>query len=247
MAKIRTLSTKDTHLQAAVAQLKRATVTTGWILIGYGLLAQAVGIVLVPVHPVAGLVYIAVGLLLLVWGDPALLAVAAGVFALSIVPTLNPDLALLGPDPVVRLIGAGALFEIFTLVVVKLFLAWSALNQFQMFRLLYGTENLTGADPNLPAIPPMVRNRADRIATLARSSGLIGLGLAGVALASVFVDPTAAAIASLAESGGSLGGAAVALGLAAAFTPTHKRVEALQGAIAGLLGYLLALAALLLS
>ena len=246
MAKIRTISTKDTNLQSAVAQLKRATVTTGWILIGYGVLAQAVGIILEPVHPVAGLVYIALGLLLLVWGDPALLGTAAGVFALSIVPTLNANLALLGPDPIVRLIGADALLEVLTLVGVKLFLAYSAFNQFQMFRLLYGTERMTGGDPGLAVIPPMVRNRSDRIANLARFAGLIGLGLAVVALAGVFVQPDAAAVPALAETGGSLGGAAIAFGLGAAFSPTDRRSQALLGVLSGTLGYLAALAALLI-
>ena len=246
MAKIRTISTQDTHLQSAVAQLKRATVTTGWILIGYGVLTQAVGIMIPPVHAVAGLVYLAVGLLLLVWGDPALLAAAAGVYALSVVPTLNPDLALLGPDPVVRMIGSEALLEIFTLVAVKLFLAWSAFNQFQMFRLLYGTEHMTGGAPSLPVIPPMVRNRADRLASLARFAGPVGVGLATVALVGVFVQPDAPSISALAEAGGALGGAAVAIGLGAAFSPTERRPQALLGTLTGALGYLAALAALLL-
>lgn len=246
MAKTRTLSTKDTNLQSAVAQLKRATVTTGWILIGYGVLTQAVAIVMPPMHPVAGLVYLAVGLLLLVWGDPALLAAAAVVFALSVVPTLNPDLALLGPDPIVRLIGADALLEIFTLVAVKLFMAWSAFNQFQMFRLLYGTERMTGGDPDLAVIPSMVENRTDRLAGLARLAGLIGGGLAAVALVGVFVQPDAAAVPALAEGGGALGGVAVALGLGAAFSPTDRRPDALLGILAGALGYIAALASLLL-
>lgn len=246
MSKTRTLSTKDNHLQSAVAQLKRATVTTGWILIGYGVLTQAVGIMLTPVHPVAGLVYIAVGLLLLVWGDPALLGAAAGVYALSIVPTLNVDLALLGPDPVVRLIGADALLEIFTLVGVKLFLAYSAFNQFQMFRLLYGTERMTGGDPKLAVIPAMIKNRSDRLASLARFAGLIGAGLAAVALVGVFLAPDAASVTALAETGGALGGAAIAIGLGAAFSPTDRRSQALLGVLSGALAYLAALATLLI-
>ncbi len=246
MAKTRTLSTQDAHLKSAVAQLKRATVTTGWILIGFGVLTQSVAIVIAPVHPVAGLVYIAIGLLLVIWGDPALLAAAAGVYALSVVPTLNPDLALLGPDPIVRLIGADALLEIFTLVAVKLFLAWSAFNQFQMFRMLYGTERMTGGDPNLPVIPEMVRNRTDRLADVARIAGLIGVGLAGAALAGVFIQPDAPSVTALAEAGGALGGAALSIGLGVAFSPTDKRPQALLGALTGTLAYVAALAVLLL-
>ena len=147
---------------------------------------------------------------------------------------------------IVRLLGADALLEVLTLVGVKLFLAYSAFNQFQMFRLLYGTERMTGGDPGLAVIPPMVRNRSDRIANLARFAGLIGLGLAVVALAGVFVQPDAAAVPALAETGGSLGGAAIAFGLGAAFSPTDRRSQALLGVLSGTLGYLAALAVLLI-
>jgi ABC-type antimicrobial peptide transport system permease subunit len=241
----KSISTKDPHLQTAVGQLKRTCLTTGWIMIGFGLLTQIVALVVEPVHPVAGLVYLALGLMLLRWNEPALLGATAVIFILSLTPTLNREATVLGPDPVVRLFNAG-LLEVLVLTVMKLFLAWSAFSQFQQFRLLYGTERMMSNDPTLRPIPPMVPNRTNRLAGLARLSSLVGLALGVVSLIGVFIAPGADPISLLAETGGALGSFALAVGLGVAFSPTDRRPHALAGASAGVIAYFVALATLLL-
>lgn len=238
------LSSQDPHLQSALGQLRRTCLTTGWILIGFGLLTQIVAVVMNPIHPVAGLVYLGLGLMLLRWNEPALLGATAVIFALALTPTLNPQATVLGPDPIVRIIDA-SLLEVFVLVVVKLFLAWSAFNQFQQFRLLYGTERMTTGEKQLRPIPAMVPNRTNRLAGLTRLSGIVGLLLAAISLIGTFIAPDAAPLAILAETGGALGAFALAVGLGVAFSPTDRRPQALIGAGAGVVAYFLALATLL--
>lgn len=240
------LSVHDPHLQTAVGQLKRTGLTTGWILIGFGVLTQIVALSQEPVHPVAGLVYLALGLMVLRWNEPALLGATAVIFALSLTPTLNPEATVLGPDPIVRLLDPG-LLEIFVLVVVKLFLAWSAFSQFQQFRLLYGTERMTSGEANLRPIPAMIPNRTNRLGELTRVSGLVGLALAAVSLIGILVAPGAEPLPILAETGGALGAFALGVGLGVAFSPTDRRPLALLGAGAGVIAYFVALATLLLA
>ncbi len=239
------LSVQDPHLLSAVGQLKRTCLTTGWILIGFGVLTQTVALAQEPVHPVAGLVYLALGLMVLRWNEPALLGATAVIFALSLTPALNREATVLGPDPIVRLIDA-SLIETVVLVVVKLFLAWSAFSQFQQFRLLYGTERMTSSEANLRPIPSMIPNRTDRLAGLTRLSGLVGLALAVISLIGAFTAPGAEPLPLLAETGGALGAFALAVGFGVAFSPTDRRPLALLGAVAGVVAYFVALATIVL-
>jgi hypothetical protein len=233
----KTLSKSDPHLQEAVRRLDRSQKTTGWMMIAYGALTQLVAISIDPLHPVAGLPYIAIGFFCLVWGDPALLAAAAMLFALSIVPSVNPALSLLGPDPVVQLTGIGG-WELLIVVGVKALLAFSAIQQFLTFRLLYGTERAVSDEPDLALIPPMVPNRSDRLARWARAAGLAAGLAAALALGFLLADPLAFGTRVAAELDGALGATALGLGLGAAFSPTDERPAALTGAAAGLLSYL---------
>jgi hypothetical protein len=235
----KTLSKSDPHLQEAVKRLDRTQKTTGWILIGYGALTQIVAISAIPLHPVAGLPFIAAGFFTLIWGDPALLALSAVLFAFAIVPSVNPALSLLGPDPIVQVTGLGG-WELLIVVGVKAVLAFSAIQQFLLFRLLYGTERASSEDPDLAVIPPMVTNRTDRLARWARSTGLIAGATALLALGFLFVDPAALATRVAAELTGALAVMAAGLGLGAAFSPTDERPAALLGLGIGLASYLLA-------
>jgi ABC-type antimicrobial peptide transport system permease subunit len=239
------LSVQDPHLLSAVGQLKRTCLTTGWILIGFGVLTQIVALTQQPVHPVAGLVYLALGLMVLRWNEPALLGATAVIFALSLTPTLNREVTVLGPDPIVHLIGAN-LIETVVLVVVKLFLAWSAFSQFQQFRLLYGTERMTSSEASLRPIPSMIPNRTNRLAGITRLSGLVGLTLAAISLVGAFIAPGAEPLPILAETGGALGAFAFGVGFGVAFSPTDRRSLALLGAAAGVVAYFVALATLVL-
>jgi hypothetical protein len=235
----KTLSKSDPHLQEAVQRLSRTQKTTGWILLGYGVFTQLVAIATEPSHPVAGLPFLAIGFFTLLWGEPALLAASALLFALSIVPALTPAVSLLGPDPIVQVTQVTG-WELFIVVGVKAMLAFSAMQQFLLFRLLYGTERAHTDDPDLALIPAMVANRTDRLAWWGRSAGLVGAAAALLALGILAVDPAAYAGRVAAESAGALGAVAAGLGVGAAFSPTDERPAALLGLGAGLVSYLLA-------
>lgn len=235
----KTISRSDPHLLEGVKRLERTQKTTGWILIGYGVFTQLVALSTNPWHPMAGLPFVAIGFFTLVWGDPALLAATATLFALSIVPSVNPALSLLGPDPVVQITQIGG-WELLILVGVKGVLAFSAAQQFLMFRLLYGTERATSDEPDLAIIPPMVVNRTDRLARWSGALAVIAATGAGLALAFLAAAGGAFAAQLAAELAGGLGVTAAGLGLGAAFSPTDERPAALRGLGLGLLAYLVA-------
>lgn len=233
------LSKTDPHLLTAVGRLERTQRTNAFILIAFGLLTQAVAISGDVLHPVAGLPFIAIGAFCWLWGDPALLATAAVLFAFSILPSVNPALTLLGPDPIVTLTGIAG-WELVIVVGVKVVLAFMSFQQFFMFRLLYGTERMTSAEAGLALIPSMVTNRTDVYARWARTAAIVALAATLIALGATFVDPTAFATRGLAELGGALGAVALGLGLGAAFSPTNERRAAVLAMGAGLAGYIVA-------
>lgn len=235
----KTISSSNPHLQEAVKRLDRTQKTTGWILVGYGVLTQWVAITTDPIHPVAGLAFIAAGFFTLVWGDPALLALSATLFAFAIVPSVNPALTVLGPDPLVQMTGMGGL-ELAIVIGVKVVLAFNAIQNFLLFRMLYGTERASSDDPSLDIIPPMVPNRTDRLGRWARTMALAAAGLAVIGIGFRLVEPQAFATQIMAELAGALGLMAAGLGLGAAFSPTDERPAALLGLGAGLVSYLAA-------
>lgn len=240
----KTLSKSDPHLLTAVGRLERAQRTNAFILIAFGLLTQAVAVSGAVLHPVAGLPFIAIGVFCWLWGDPALLATAAVLFAFSILPSVNPALTLLGPDPIVTLTGIAG-WELVIVVGVKVILALMSFQQFFMFRLLYGTERMTSDQTNLALIPPMVTNRTDVYARWARAAAVVAAVAAFIGLGAAFVDPIAFATRVFAELGGALGAVAVGLGLGAAFSPTDERSAAVVGMGVGVVSYIVAASVLL--
>lgn len=240
-----TLSKTDPNLLEGVKRLDRAQKTFGWLLIGYGLLTQIIALLNEPLHPVAGLPFVGIGLFCLWWGDPALLATSATLLALSIIPTLNPRLSLLGPDPIVTLTRSGGL-EIFALIATKALLAYNCLHQFLQFRLLYGTARATSDEPNLALIPEMAPNRTNIYARWGRAVGILGGVIALIAAMFLLSDPLALGTRVMAETGGALGAVALGLGFGAAFAPTDERPAALMGMGAGLAGYVIAAGVMLL-
>src|SRR6185503_2805083 len=196
----RTLSVKDPNLIAAVARLKRTQQLWGALMIGLGIVTEFAA---TSTHPIAGLAFIAVGLLAFRWAEPALLATIATVIAFSIVPTLNPRLTILGPDPL-RQIAELSIIELVALVVGKGLIVLTTANQFFVYRFLYGTARASSEDPNLALIPAMVPNRTNGLARAARWMGLISLVLALVGAGFLLVAPDAFQTQVLGEAGGTL-------------------------------------------
>jgi hypothetical protein len=237
----KTLSKKDPHLVEAVNRLRRIEQIWGALLIGLGGLTEWAG---GADHPVAGLAMIVVGLFAIVWGEPVFLATAATVVAFSIIPSINPGITLLGPDPL-RQLGALSIIETIALVVGKALIVLTAASQFFFYRFLYGTERATTDDPELAIIPAMVPNRTDGLARAARWMAAIGVALGAAGLLFAFVAPRAALAVLLAEMAGSLGVVAIGLGLGCAFSPTDERNAALLSVGLGLVAYALATVVLL--
>ncbi|MCC7358114.1 MAG: hypothetical protein IT317_01470 [Anaerolineales bacterium] len=238
---LKTIAKNDPSLLAAVARLRRVQQVWGLLLILWGVITAYAG---GSAHPLAGLPFIAIGLLALLWREPALLAAVATLMAFAIVPGLNPRLTVLGPDPVV-IFGQLSWLETAAIVVGKLLIVLTAANQFFLYRFLYGTERATTSQPDLAIIPAMVPNRTDGLARAARLMGMTAAGLGALAVLLTFVDATAYLPSVLAEMAGSLGVTALGLGLGAAFSPTDERPAALLAAMTGLLGYALCAVALI--
>jgi hypothetical protein len=232
----RTLSNNDPNLLAAVARLRRVQQVWGALLIALGIVTELAA---TSNHPVAGVPFILIGLLALRWADPALLAAIATLMAFSTVPTLNPRLTILGPDPVAAVTTLSVVEQV-ALVVGKVLVTLTAANQFFLYRFLYGTERATTDDPQPATIPPMVPNRTNALARWARLIAVVGAALAAAGLLLTAVDPSAYLPQVLAETGGSLAVMAVGIGLGSAFSPTDQRPAALTGMAAGLLAYVLA-------
>lgn len=231
----KTLPLDDPNLLKAVERMRRSQNIWAVVLIALGAFTQYIA---APNHLVAGLPMIVLGAACWRWKDPTLLAGVATLFTLSAFGALNPQVGILGPDPI-PLVTDLSLPELAALALARLLLAYVALNQFLVARLLYGTERATTDDPNLPIIPGLVPNRTDSAAKWARSLALAGVGCLSVALVLAAVNLAAPRITrALAEVGGSVGALAIGLGLGAAFSPTDERLVALWGAGLGLVAYL---------
>jgi hypothetical protein len=244
----KTLSPDDPNLLKAVQRLKRANWIWGGLLIGLGVLTQWTQ---APAHPLTGLPLIIIGLACVRFAEPALLAAAGLLIVLSIPAYLNPNLTLLGPDPLPRFVSpAGDEFELrlflaaFTLG--KLILAYMAFNQFVLMRFLYGTERAWVDDPRQSVIPPMVPNRLNGILRWALWLALGSLGALAVTLVLWLADPSGLALRLGAELTGSLGALALALGVGVAFSPTDFRGVATLTMGLGMLAYISAALFLLL-
>jgi hypothetical protein len=229
----KTLSKKDPNLLDAVKRLRRTEQVWGVLLIGLGALTEWTG---GSEHPVAGLALIAVGLFALVWAEPALLAAVATVVAFSIVPSINPGLTVIGPDPLRQLMSLSGI-ELVAVVVGKALIVLTSANQFLFYRFLYGSARASTDDPDIAIIPPMVPNRTDGLARSARWMGAIGVGLGVAGLLFVLGAPRAFLTLQLGEMAGSLGVVAIGLGLGCAFSPTDERSAALLSVLLGLIAY----------
>lgn len=232
----KTLSTTDPRLQAGVQQMRRTLRVWGILLALYGGLTFFLNF---GPHPVAGWPFILIGLLCLVSGDPLLLGSIAVLMSFALVPTLALNLPLFGPDLLRQIIPLNSI-EFLAVIVGKILIIITALNQFMFYRFYYGTARAAMDDPQLPAIPEMVPNRTNRYARW--TTWLAGLGLvtALLALGVSQVDRTAFLPQVLAELGGTCGGLALAVAFGVAFSPTDERPRALQSTVLGALAYAIA-------
>lgn len=237
----KTLSKNDPSLMASVARLRRVQQLWGVLLILLGVVTEFAA---TSNHPVAGLPFVAVGLLALLWREPALLAAIAVLMAFAIVPGINPRITVLGPDPV-TVLGTLNLLEQIALAAGKALIVLTATNQFLLYRFLYGTARAYTGTEEMDVIPAMVPNRTDGLARAGRLMGLTGVVLGGAALALSFVDASAYLPQIVAEMAGTLGVTAVGFGFGAAFSPTDERRAALLATGTGLLAYALCAATLL--
>ncbi len=238
----KTLSKTDPALLTGVRRLQRVQQVWGLLLIGLGLLTELAA---TSAHPLAGLPLIAVGLFAFRLAEPALLATVATLIAFSIVPTINPRITVLGPDPV-QMLGDPSFLELLAVVVGKVLIVFTAASQFFLYRFLYGTSRASTEDPTHAIIPEMVPNRTNGLARWARWIGIAGVIFAAGAVLLRFVDPDPFIPRLWAEFSGSLGTLAVGFGLGAAFSPTDQRRAALFGVGTGALAYLVASLVLLL-
>lgn len=243
----KTLSPNDPNLLTAVQRLKRANWIWGGLLIGLGVLTQWTQS---PQHPLTGLPLILLGLACLRFNEPALLATAGMLIALSIPAYFNPKLTLLGPDPLPRFVSpAEDEFELrlflaaFTLG--KLILAYMAFNQFVLMRFLYGTERAWVDDPKQSVIPPMVPNRLNGVLRWSLWLALGSVGALVVTLFLLMLDRLGITPRLGAELTGSLGASALALGVGVAFSPTDFRGVAMLAMGLGTVAYIFAAVILL--
>jgi hypothetical protein len=228
------LTSEHPNLRQAASRLRRTLWIWAALAAGMGLLtaAPAGGGELVP-----ALGWLAAAVLMALFAQPALLALAAVQWALSLVAWIPGVAPVAGGDALMTLLQPGA-FESIGLAIVRVLLAVTAWNQFLFYRMLYGTGRAAGLDPSLPPIPEVVPNRSDTWALAGRI-----LGAAAIVAALVALALTTPARLILIQVGLLLASLALGLGLGAAFSPTTRRGAALLGAGLGGIGFVLALAA----
>ncbi len=177
-----------------------------------------------------------VALIIALDAQPVYLALVAVVWGTSLVRLVPGVAAVFGPDVLVALVG-DSWPEQLAAAIVRLLLMVTAWNQFMLYRLLYGTAQFRGADPQAPLIPEVVPNRAPRLAFAGRwlAAAALALALGAIPLA----DPTARGLALHAAL--VLATIALGLGVGAAFSPLPRRAPALQAAVIAAAAYLLAL------
>lgn len=231
---LRPLPADDPNLRLMALRLRRTLWIWAALAAGMGFLslAPAGGGALLP-----AIGWLAGAALLALLPQPALLALNAALWALSLLAWIPGVGAVLGSDPLSVLLEPGA-FESLGLAVVRLLLAATSWNQFLFYRMLYGTGRASGLDANLRPIPEVIRNLSDPLAAVARALGAAALA---VALAcwtlTLELRPSGVQLAVVVAS------FALGLGLGAAFSPTQRRAAALLGVGGAGLAIVIALAA----
>lgn len=244
----RTLSSDHPNLVLAVSRLRRIMLAWAALFLGMAVLTFLAVPSAIPVQWIAGAA-------LLVFSaapnptsndakrqylgpQPALLALVAVTWALSLlglVPAINEVFAL---DPIVLVFDAGILEGLASAFVrgMLVLLVW---NQFLFYRMLYGTRGAVGLEPGLPDIPEVVPNRTALLETYARWAGISG----GAIILAATVIPSAdlqLPLLSIALGAGTVG---VGLSIGVAFSPTESRPAALVSLFFGAVIFLVSIAA----
>lgn len=230
---MRKISPDDENLVAAAKRLRR-------ILLIWATLFAALGLLTLigwrGSLPIAALPWLAGALALAISSQPVMLAYVAitlGISLVALIPTVNQTFAV---DPVALLFAIGNI-ELIALAVIRLILLIMAWNQFLFYRMLYGTENSTGLNPNWAAIPEVVPNRTDKLAVISR---WIGFTAIISALLSFPLDNFALAKVPLIIAFG-CAELAIGIGVGVAFSPTTRRGIALTGAGLGVIAFMMVL------
>lgn len=231
------LSPKAPNLRLAVGRLRR----TLWVWAAmFAALAGLQWFALLrapdPVALVGALGLLLAALAMALDPQPAYLALVAVVWGVSLVRLVPGVAAVFGPDILVALIG-NSWPEQLAAAIVRILLMITAWNQFMLYRLLYGTAEFGGGDPNAPIIPEVIPNRAPKLAAAGRLMASVALALAVAAIP--LTDAGARVLAlhlALVLATYGLG-----LGVGAAFSPMPRRGPAFQAAGIAAAAYLLAL------
>jgi len=209
-----------------------------WVWAGLFLaMAALVYTALGPTHILRIAPWIAGALLLTFGRQPAYLAVVSIFWGLELIHLVPGAEAALGANPLSASLGSGPV-EILGYAVLEAVMMVTAWNQFMFYRMLYGTEGVSGLDPDSPVIPEIVPNQTSSLAWVA----LI------LAIASMITAAVAIPLARESRSGWAVETAlgqsefAIGLGLGVAFSPTTRRRVALAGTIMGGAGFVISLA-----
>lgn len=179
-----------------------------------------------------------VGALLFVFGrQPAYLAVVSIFWGLELIHLIPGAEAALGPNPLSATLGSGPV-EILGYAVLEGVMMVTAWNQFMFYRMLYGTEGVSGLDADAPVIPEVVPNQTSSLAWLALTLAC------GSIIAATTAIPLAREVRSgwAIEAGLGMSELAIGLGLGVAFSPTTRRRLALASTIMGAAGFAISLA-----
>jgi hypothetical protein len=220
------LSKDHPNLVAAAARLRRLQWIWGLLAAGLGGIGLAIGGL---DHAGVAVGWITLAALLVSRPQPLLLACVAVALGFSLIFLIPGVDRVLGPDPLAALLGGG-LAGLIGMALVRIVLMATAWNQLFFYRLLYGTEAMTSAGSELPAVPEVIVNISDRAAWAGRLAGFVGLLLTFAAVP-LRGGPWQVHAISLAYS---MSVFAVGLGLGAAFSPTRRRGTALAGVSLGM-------------
>lgn len=224
------LPVDDPHLKQAATRLQRVQ----WVWAGLSAAMAVISwITLGPVYPLAGLPWLAAALLLAVYLQPALLALVAVLWLMSLALLIPGMSRLFGPDPITSIFPSGIVVLVGR-AAVRLVLGAMAWNQFLLYRMLYGTERATGLPTGARPIPEVIANRTDRLA--ASSLALAVVAALSLLAATAPLDPGIGRYAAQLGFACSLLGFGLALG--AAFSPTDRRPRALVGLGLSLLAFI---------
>lgn len=229
----RTVQADHPNLQLARKRLLR--MLRVWALL-FAAMGVTAWVALHETHPLTAAGWLLAALLFALGSQPAFLVLAAVIWGISITSMIPGAAVLLGPDPL-GILFAGGLLEKIVLIFIRVVFAVMAMNQFLFYRMLYGTERMSGLDESMPDIPEVIPNRTNLLAQISSAIAIIALVVVLVGRSGIYAETEryflhAAAIAATYSVG---------FGLGCAFSPTDKRGTALFSVFIGALTFLLAL------